>query len=132
VHPQIGVGDDFVLFEGGVELAVVQIIFGKAADRIEIVAIQNDGVLVGIDSAFVVLALLIGGAQCGIELGRASGVRNRAQNFQGVSGVSLVCVEHGQGRDGFFRAGIELDRRLELGFRLLHIIVEAIERPRRR
>ena len=114
----IGVGDDFVLFERGIELAVVEQIFGEAADGVEIVAVENDGVTEGVDGALVILALFVGRAQSGIELGGAGGVGNRAQNLQRVRGVAFVGVEHGQRGDGFFGAGIELDGGLEFGLAL--------------
>ena len=123
----IRVGDDFVLFERGVELAVVEQVFGEAANGVEIVAVENDGVLVGVDGALVILALLVGRAEGGVELGGARGVGNGAQNFQSVRRVAFVGVEHGQRGDGFFGAGIELDRGLEFGFGLLQIVVQAIE-----
>ncbi len=72
----IGVGDHFVLFEGGIKLSVVQQVFGQAANGVEIVAIENNGVAEGIDGALVILALLIGSAERGIKLGGAGGVGN--------------------------------------------------------
>ena len=91
----------------GVELAVVQQVLGEAANGVEIVAIENDGVTIGVDGVLVVLALLVGSAESGIELGGTRGIRNRTENFERVRSVAFVGVEHGQRGDGFFRAGIE-------------------------
>jgi len=44
-----------------------------------------------------------------------------------VTGVTLVGVEHGQGGDGFFGAGIKFDSGLEFGFSLLQIAVQTVE-----
>ena len=41
--------------------------------------------------------------------------------------VAFVAVQQGESGDGFFGVGIELDRDLEFGFRLLQIVVQAIE-----
>ena len=41
--------------------------------------------------------------------------------------VSFVGVKHGEGGDGFFGIGIDFDGGLEFSFRLLHIVVEAVE-----
>ena len=123
----IGVGDDFVLFECGVELAVVQQIFGEAANGVEIVAIENDGV--------VVRRRWRSCNPCAVRrlrrerhrAWRSGRSRESSQNFQRVRRVAFVGVEHGQRGHGFFGTGIDLDGGLEFAFRLLHIVVQAVE-----
>ena len=62
-------------------LAVVQQVLGEAANGVEIVAIEDNGVTIGIDGVLVVLTLLIGSAESGIEFGGTRGIRDGTENF---------------------------------------------------
>ena len=55
----IRVGDDFVLLESGVGLTVVEQVFGKAADRIQIVAVEHDRLFEGLNRVLEFLALFV-------------------------------------------------------------------------
>ena len=99
-HVQVGlrvfrirVGDDLVLFERGVGLAIVHQVLSQAADGIEIVAIQFDGMPVGVNRFLVLLLLFVGVAEGGVHLGGAPRVRNRAQSLHRSCGVPLLVVE---------------------------------------
>src|SRR5579871_2124329 len=123
----IGIGDDAILVESGIDLAIIQKIFREPADGVEIVAIELDGVLVSVDGAFVFLALFVGSAERGIQLGRAAAVRNRAKHLQRLGGIAFIGVKQRKRGDGFFGIRIELHRGLQFAFRFLQVVVEAIE-----
>ena len=123
----IRVGDDFVLFERSLELAIIQIIFGQTADCVQIVAVEHDRVLVRINRVFVFLALFVRGPECGIQLGRARRVGNRAQNLERMRRIALIGIEHRQCGDRLFRIGVDLDRGVQLGFRLLHVVAQTVQ-----
>ena len=72
----ISLNDDFVLFQRGIGLAVVHQILRQAAHRIQIVVIQFGGLAISVNRLLVVLLLLVGVAQRGVQLGgaRLSGI----------------------------------------------------------
>ncbi len=70
---RISIGDDLVLVERSVHLAIVQQVFRQAADGIEIVPVELDGFFVGLNCVLVIFPLLVGSAQCGIEFGGTAG-----------------------------------------------------------
>ena len=87
---RIRIRDHFVLFESGIGLAVAEQVLRQAANGIEIVAIEFNRMPVGFDGFLVLLLLLVGVAERGIELGRASVVRHRTQHFGGASACRPV------------------------------------------
>src|ERR1700677_843093 len=99
---RIRVGDYFVLIESGINLAIIQQVFGQAADGVEIVAIEFYGVLVGVDGVLVIFALLISSSESGVEFGGASGIGDRAQHLQGVRSITFVGVEQSKSGNGLF------------------------------
>lgn len=56
------------MLKSRVELSVIGQVFREAADGVQIVAIQNDGVLVGVDGVLVILALFVGCTESGVQL----------------------------------------------------------------
>ena len=83
-HAQVGlrifgirVGDDFVLLERGIGLAVVHQVLGQAADGVQIVAVEFNRLPVGGDRVLVLLLLFVGVAERGVQLGGAGRVRDR-------------------------------------------------------
>ncbi len=110
-----------------VELAVVEQVFCQAADGVEIVAVENDGVAEGVNGVLVILALLVGLRPGRRTVWRSEPESGMERELERVRGVAFVGVKHGQRGDGFFGAGIEFDGGLEFGFGLLQVVVQAIE-----
>ncbi len=109
---RIGVGDDLVLFERGIGLAVVQQVLRQAANGVEIVVVQFDGVPIGIRWRSCIPS----------AARRCSRARNTAWPSAPCSGTELsTCVarvvspsfvvEVSQRGDGFFGIRLQLDRR---------------------
>ena len=95
------------------------------ASRLSLIKLNR--LAVGIDRILVLLLLLVGVAQRRVELGGAGRIRDGAQHFAGARGVAFFVVEIGERGDSLFGIRIQLDRGLELAFRLLQIVVQAIE-----
>src|ERR1019366_4110118 len=125
----IGIGNDFVLFQSGVGLAIVHQVLGQAADRIQIIVVELGGAAIGVDRLLIVLLLLVGEAQGGEQLGGARTLRYRAQHLQSAGGVAFFVVKISQRGDGFFRIGLYVYCRLEFAFRLQKLVVEPVQAP---
>ncbi len=133
-HPEVGlrilgirVGNDFVLLQSGVGLAIIHQVLGQAADRVQIVPVEFNRLPVGGDRVLVLLLLFVGVAESRVQFGRAGRVRDGTQHFAGASGVALFVVQIGQSGDRFFGIGLQLDRGLEFALRLLQIVVQPVE-----
>ena len=124
---RIGVGNNFVLFESGLGLAIVHQVFRQAANGIEVVTVEGDGLSVRVNGFFVFLLLLVGVSEYGIKLCRTRSIRNGTQNLRSPSRVSFLGVKQSQCGDRFFGIRLQLEGGLELALRLLQIIVDLIK-----
>ena len=123
----VGVRNNFVLLKSGVGLAVVQQILSEAADRVEVVAVEFDGVFVGLNGVLVLLLLLVGVTERRVELGGAGNIGNRTQDLRGAGGVAEFVVQVRQGRNRFLGTGLEADSGFEFVFRFLQIVIQAVQ-----
>ena len=124
---RVGIGDDLVLLERGIGLAIVHQVLRQAADGIEIVAILFNRMPVGIDRLLVLFLLFVGVAERRIQASGAGRIRNRAQDFGGARGVALIVIEVGQHGHGLLGIGLQLDRRLKLALGLDEVVVHFIQ-----
>src|SRR5664279_422556 len=123
----IGIGNDFVLLQSGVGLAIVHQVLGQAANRIQIIVVELSGAAIGVNRLLIVFLLLVGEPQGGVQLGGARTLWNGAQHLERAGGVAFFVVKISQRGYGFFRIGLYVYCRLEFAFRLQKLVVEPIQ-----
>src|SRR5439155_3284666 len=89
----VRIGNDLVLFQRGIGLAVIQQILGEPADCIQIVTIKFNCFPVGTDSVLVLLLLLVGVSEGRIQLRRTRRIGDGAQDLRGAFGIALFVVQ---------------------------------------
>ena len=91
---RIRIGDHFVLFERPLGLPVILIGIRQSADRVQIVAIKSDGVLIRLNGFLVIFLLIVSAAERGIQFRRPAGLGNGCQRLGSLPIVTFLVVEH--------------------------------------
>ena len=91
---RVGVSDDLVLLQGFIGLPVFVQALGEAPDRVQVVAIECYGLLIGLNGFLVIFLLIVSAAERGIQFRRPAGLGNGCQRLGSLPIVTFLVVEH--------------------------------------